>query len=382
MAMTAQRIVSADGHIDLPTLPADLFRAEAPGGLRERMPRVVEHNDGPAWVAEDGAVLARVGGIGTAGRPYRPGEVHRHDRMAAAGLLGDMAAGRMRPARPDLRAADQDLDGVAAEAVYGVLQILQKLAPDVAGATARIYNDFAAGFAAARPDRFATIASLPHAAPEDSAVELRRAAGLGLRGAELSLGHDLLPLWREEWEPLWTAAEEASMPLHLHTIGPPIDTRSVQTPRHLRSWLGTWLTRFQLQIVEHLGALVFGGVLDAHPGLRVVLGECGIGWIAYVLERMDLEWDEQFRDIGLSLPPSGLWQRQCFATFQVDRTGLALLDRVGPHTIMWGNDYPHGDGTWPDSVSIIDDQFAGVDEKDARLVLHDNAARLYRLDLG
>jgi predicted TIM-barrel fold metal-dependent hydrolase len=285
----------------------------------------------------------------------------------------------MRPSRPDLRAVDQDLDGVAGEAVYGVLQILQKLAPDVAAATARIYNDFAARFAAVRPDRFATIASLPHAAAEESAAELRRVASAGLRGAELSLGHDLLPLWREEWEPLWEAAEETGLPLHLHTIGPPIDTGFVQSPRHLRSWLGTWLTGFQLQIVEHVGALVFGGVLDRHPRMRVVLGECGIGWIAYVLERMDLEWDEQFRDLGLSLPPSGLWKRQCFATFQIDGAGLALLDRVGAHTIMWGNDYPHGDGTWPDSAPIIAEQFAGVEPAAARLVLHDNAASLYRL---
>jgi hypothetical protein len=73
------------------------------------------------------------------------------------------------------------------------------------------------------------------------------------------------------------------------------------------------------------------------------------GWIPYILDHMDLEWEDQFKDLDLKMKPSDYWRRQCYATYQSDRIGIKLLDEIGEDNIMWGSDFPHPDGIWPDS---------------------------------
>ena len=79
----------------------------------------------------------------------------------------------------------------------------------------------------------------------------------------------------------------------------------------------------------------------------------------------------------LTMPPSGYWQRQMSATFQVDEAGLLLADRIGVHTLLWGNDFPHGDGVWPDSRAVIDKQFSSIPDTTRRAITYDNAVRIY-----
>jgi len=67
--------------------------------------------------------------------------------------------------------------------------------------------------------------------------------------------------------------------------------------------------------------LVYGGVFEKFPNLVVVFGESGIGWIPYVLEHMDHEWEDQFKDLTLTMRPSEYWKRNCRATYQSDRVG-------------------------------------------------------------
>ena len=76
-------------------------------------------------------------------------------------------------------------------------------------------------------------------------------------------------------------------------------------------------------------------------------------------------------------PPSEYWRGQMFATFQIDRTGLANLDSIGEDTVMWGSDFPHPDGTWPDSLEILEPQLEGLGEPARRKVLYENARSLY-----
>src|SRR5439155_746770 len=91
------------------------------------------------------------------------------------------------------------------------------------------------------------------------------------------------------------------------------------------------------------------GFCDAHPDRYA-----GLAWIPYVLDRMDAEWEDQFKDLSLTMRPSEYWRRQCRATFQSDRIGIKLLDDLGHDTIMWGSDFPHPDGVWPDSSEFIE----------------------------
>ena len=101
-----------------------------------------------------------------------------------------------------------------------------------------------------------------------------------------------------------------------------------------------------------LTSMIFGGVLERFPRMRLVLGESGIGWIPYILWRMDAEWEDQFKDLSLTMPPSEYWKRQCWATYQTDPIGVKLLDELGADKVMWGSDFPHPDGVWPDSKRV------------------------------
>ena len=376
-------MISADGHIDLPCLPGELFVDGAPAELRDRMPRVVERAGARHWVSARGESLGLHGGMGSAGRRYEPGVIHRADRMAETGLYDDQAQGVMRTTIPELRLKDQDRDGVVGEVVYGILGASSRLDDEeVASAVMRIYNDFAAEFTRAAPERFALIGCLPAATPEDAAAELRRCAELGLGGGELPMRVDMRPLWREEWEPLWQAADDTGLPLHVHTIGGRRDLTWLEDrERHYLKWLATYLTSFQLGMADVIAAVIFGGALERHPEVKVVIGESGLGWIPYVLERMDYEWEDQFRGLELTMKPSEYWHRQMFATFQVDETGIALLDRIGEDNVMWGSDFPHPDGVWPDSREYIERQLGHLHPGVRRKLVYENAARLYGFPL-
>ena len=130
-------------------------------------------------------------------------------------------------------------------------------------------------------------------------------------------------------------------------------------------------------MADVLAAIVFGGALERHPDVRVVIGESGLGWIPYVLERMDYEWEDQFRGLELKMRPSEYWRRQMYATFQLDETGIAMLDRIGEDNVMWGSDFPHPDGVWPDSQEMIERQLGHLPAETRRKLVCDNAARVY-----
>jgi len=134
-------IISADCHVDLIWLPPDLFTANASAELKERMPHVIDSDEGPLWVSKKGARFGLQNGMGSAGRKYEPGVIHRADRMAATGLYEDGARGIRRLTDPDLRIRDQDLDGVRGEVLYGILGASQRLQdPEAATEVMRIYN--------------------------------------------------------------------------------------------------------------------------------------------------------------------------------------------------------------------------------------------------
>src|SRR5437762_10683420 len=96
-------VISADCHVDLIWLPPDLFTANAPAGVKDRMPFVTEGPRGKEWVTKNGASFGLDAGMGSAGRQYVTGAIHRSDRMASTGLYEDGRKGVRRLTDPDLR---------------------------------------------------------------------------------------------------------------------------------------------------------------------------------------------------------------------------------------------------------------------------------------
>ena len=94
---------------------------------------------------------------------------------------------------------------------------------------------------------------------------------------------------------------------------------------------------------------------------------------------MDFEFEDQYHDLPLKLKPSEYWRRQCKATFQYDRVGTKLIDEMGVETLMWGSDYPHPDGVWPESAKYISEQFKHLPDDVTRKMTCENAGKFYGL---
>jgi predicted TIM-barrel fold metal-dependent hydrolase len=378
--MRYQRI-SADCHIDLPWIPPDLFTANASALLKDRMPFVKEGPDGPFWTSRNGTSFGLWGGVGPAGSKYEAGKHHRVDVMASTGLYDDGRKGIARPTDPTLRARDMDRDGVQAEVIYGILGAATRLNDhEAATEMFHIYNDWLVDFCGHDPDRFIGLACLPYGDIDAAVAEVHRVAKLGFKGIELSCSWEMEPMWHPQWEPLWAAIDEVGIPLHFHTfpsVSPAL--REQYTGLTQRALMYSGLCLFQLTLANILTALMGRAVFERYPNVKIAFGESGIGWIPYVLDRMDFEYEDQYKDLPLKLKPSEYWRRQCKATFQYDRVGTKLIDEMGVETLMWGSDYPHPDGVWPESEKYIGEQFKHLPEDVTRKMTCENAGRFYGL---
>jgi len=378
--MRYQRI-SADCHIDLPMLAPDLFTANASAALRDRMPYVTDGPDGPFWTCKNGGSFGLLNGVGPAGQKLVPGQNYRVDVMAATGLYEDGKKGHRHPTDPVLRAKDMDRDGVQAEVIFGILGAATRLNdPVAANEMFRIYNDWLVDFCRHDPDRFIGLACLPYGDIDAAVKEIHRVAKLGLRGVELSCSWDMEAMWHPVWEPLWKAIHEVELPLHFHTFPAlPPGVLDKQSGRTRRAAFFTVVSGFQMNLVNILAAVIGAAVLERYPHVRISFGESGIGWIPYALDRMDFEWEDRFRDLGLTMKPSDYWRRQCKGTFQFDRIGGKLIEEMGVESLMWGSDYPHADGVWPESSKYIEEQFGHLPAEVTHKITCENAGKFYGL---
>ena len=377
------KVISADCHIDLIWLPPDLFTANASRELKDRMPFVTDGEKGPVWVSNSGAQFGLRNGMGSGGREYIPGQIHRSDRMAAEGLFEDGKKGIRRLTDPELRIKDQDRDGVQAEVLFGILGAGMRLNdPEAATEMMRVYNEWLADFCDTHPDRFAGLAAIPNHDIGAAVAEIGRVVKRGgLRGLEVANTLDMKPLYDPNWAPLWKAIHDSGLPMHFHTIGSKKPDMDAMPPLQARQAHAVYITGFQLGMARILMEIIYSGVLEEYPDIRVVIAESGTGWIPYILERMDLEWEDQYKDLTLTMKPSEYWYRQCKATYQSDKIGVRLIDLLGEDNVMWGSDFPHPDGIWPDSQSFIENELGGLPAKTRAKIVCGNAARLYGFPL-
>jgi len=373
------KIVSADCHMDLFYLPMDTFTSRAPGNLKDRVPRVINIDGKPTWVG-DGAVMG--GHAAWMGRGQM--NSYRGVRMAESGWEPS------HPPDPKLRLADLDLDSVDAEVIYGIRFIEDSIKnPEVIAATYRAYNDFIAEFCSYDARRFIGIGNIPACSAEAATEEIRRIGkhGLGLRGAMFDWFNGPDPIWHSMWEPMWEAAEENEVALSFHigvghgtTTCGPMSVEQKLKGNVPRVSAATHQAVVAMQADECLVGILLCGALERHPGLRVVMAESHIGWIPYILERLDTKYKEgAYKDL-ISTPPGELFQRQVWATFQDDRVGALLAREYGADSFCWASDYPHNDGVWPDSQSFIRDTLGHLDDDLKRKLTFSNAVRLYNLD--
>jgi uncharacterized protein len=358
-------IYSCDDHLDLSAVPRDVWESRVPRSQAERAPRVVTGDKGAMWVCED-----RV--MGRSGMPANREAVKALSAIGRAGIDDD----GYRAGRPELRLHDMDRDGLAASVIYGPLSLGFPIRdPALQEACYAAWNDWAVEeFNAAAPDRLCVLAFLPGHSPEAAAAELERCAGLGHRGA--IIGAFDIDLGDRAWDRLWSAAEATGLPISFHIKG--------GTSSKLSYRIGKWQSAayasvLPLQLDEPLAIMLFGGALERHPQFTLVLAESGVGWLPYFLARMDMEWEalRDKLDDAPSRPPSELFGRQVFATFEEEPLAAQLLPLLGSDSCMWASDYPHTDSTFPESRRAIDETLGPLPVEDVRKITATNCARLY-----
>jgi len=133
-----------------------------------------------------------------------------------------------------------------------------------------------------------------------------------------------------------------------------------------------------------MGTLVLGGVFERHPGLKVVCVEADAGWVPHYMYRLDHAYKRHryWLPAGQELTrlPSEYFAEHIYVTFQDDWVAFKTADLLNWHRLMWANDFPHSDSTWPNSQAVLAKQAAHLTDDERDLVLHDNVAELYGLD--
>jgi predicted TIM-barrel fold metal-dependent hydrolase len=363
--MDTAALYSCDDHLDLRAVPPTVWESRLPKELRDRGPQVVERDGQKVWLCED-----RV--LGQSGQPANSAIAKSLSAIGRAGIEDD----GYRPGTPKLRLEDMDLDGLRASVIYGPLALGFPIAdPDLQTACYAAWNDWAVEeFNAADPDRLCVLAFLPSHSSQAAAAELSRCAEIGHRGAILSVFD--ADLGDPNWDRVWSAAEEASLPISFHIRGGSWSGLSYRMGKWQSAAFATILP---LQLDEPLATMIFSGALERHPGLTVVLAESGLGWLPYFLARMDLEWRalKDKLDYAPSIPPSELFHRQVMATFEEDEMAAEVIPVLGADSCMWASDYPHTDSTFPHSREAVEDTLGALPEDVRRKITAGNCARLY-----
>lgn len=379
-------MISVDDHIDLQYLPADLWTSRLPARLSEVAPRVVEEEHGYAWVCGDRRWGTWAGGPVKGPRPAR-------DFKTALERGGVDEPGVLRPTIPELRLSDMTRDGIEASFMFGPIQSFVADDPELRVAIHRAYNEWLVELCSAAPTRLFGVAALPGLAEDrDAAIaELYRIASeTSLKQVNFLVGQ-ANDLYRPEWEPFWAAAEETGLVVSFHVGGASpkgglasLASHSGERPANVFAFSKAFITAF----VDTFHGLLAEGVLDRHPGAKVLLAEVGLGWLPWLVHEMDYRYErlldrraywEARGGIHLTMPPSEVWKRNFWVTFQDDPVGLAQIEFCNEDHLLWASDYPHPDSTFPDSRKIAEEQMARLTPAQRRKILRDNALALYGL---
>jgi aminocarboxymuconate-semialdehyde decarboxylase len=300
-------------------------------------------------------------------------EIAQQDGRYGALIAGRVQAGPILPTLLDLprRLAAMDATGVDVQVLASWIDLTAYALDEASGARySRMFNEALAATAATHPDRFRALATVPLQAPERAAAELRHAVtALGLVGAEIATTVDGLELDDPGLEPFWAAAEELRALVVVHPYAS-LAGRSVS-----RYALGNLLGNPAESTIA-IGHVIFGGVLERHPDLRLVFVHGG-GFAPYQIGRWDRGYRTDFRGAAehLTRSPAEWLRALYFDTVLHSAQSLRhLIDVVGVEHVLLGSDYPFVMGE-PEPVRALD-EIAGLDDQARDRIAHGTLAAL------
>jgi predicted TIM-barrel fold metal-dependent hydrolase len=373
MLPTSAQIVSVDDHvIEHPTVWADRL----PQRLREAGPRVAMAPDGnQTWIYE-GEVAGNFALNAVAGKDPKDFGIDPRSYYDMLPGCHDISE----------RIKDMDLEGVWAQLCFpnmgGFAGGVFARSKDrtLALECVRAYNDFIIDeWCAAYPDRQIPLAMTPYWDVDATVAEINRVAAKGAKSITFPELPDRLglPSWHSDhWDPILAAASEAALPLSLHFGSGGVPQTS---PEAMGENLTVGISLFGLNSVTATAELLLSPVFHKFPNLKVALSEGGIGWIPYIVERIDYVWERHswYNAVNRDVRPSDLFKDHLFGCFISDNAGVMARDLIGVDNIMFESDYPHSDSQWPHTRKILENVMADVPDEDAHKMVEWNARKLY-----
>ncbi len=375
-------IIDSDAHVNE---PPDLWQTRVPEKWKERAPKVLHTEKGDIWSFDDGKRLRPLGLTATSGLSFL--------QFQPAGLTYET----IRPGsfEPKARLEDLDIDGIYAQILYPSVTLsgasMYAEEPELQRLCVRAYNEWLAEFAEGSGGRLVPLAIMPTTNVKDAVAELEWALAHGHKGAVISTfpNGSLSP--SDEDEPFWALARQHDLPISIH-IGSfmrptgggtaPAKQIDMQSLAFLGRAGEAKAGGHALPVVSDL---LFAGIWETYPDLKIVLVESNIGWIPTLLEQTDdmflryrffTKAVEQMKSM-----PSAIFRRQFWATFMIDTVGMELRHRLNLDHIMWSTDYPHTGCDWPNSRTVIERVFRGIPKDQVKKFLCDNVRDLYHLDV-
>jgi predicted TIM-barrel fold metal-dependent hydrolase len=248
----------------------------------------------------------------------------------------------------------------------------------------RAYNDWLVEEWLSVSPRFIAQCISPMWDPDLAAAEIARAVKNGHLGVIWHGAPDVLGLPHfndPHWDPVYRLCSELGVPVCLHQGGGmPRLANPPNIALNTRSAVGaTKSISLNMQLIINI---LFSGVLDRFPGLKLVTVESGIGWIPYVLELADHEYERlRVYDDGLKVRPSENFRNHIWANFWFEHIGIENRHHIGVENIIYETDFPHPTTTWPHSKQRREECLAAVPPEERQLLLMDNAIKLYQLDV-
>ncbi len=383
------RYVSGDSHLEI---DSKYWIDRVPREHRDRAPRLVRlPNGADAWMIE--------------GVPPRQ---NASDIYGGKGRDEWMPFGQRYEGTPgtgtgEQRLREQDQDGIDAEVLFPAQRAGPRLWRNIVDdepyrAVVRAYNDFLAeDYCSADPDRLIGVGVIPRTNVDDAIAELEHCAKLGLRAIVLLAFPSGRVYPTPEDDRFWAAALDSGLAVTVHvefdrsTEKGPLFNYARQ-PKELGSNRGAGIVE-QLTNEKfcRLGAvnavqLIFAGVFDRFPNLRIDFAENQIGWIPFFLEMADvryerhISWAQRLLDVKpLARKPSEYIREHCYWGFQHDRVGVELRHHLGVDRVIWATDFPHQESDWPNSLEVMDESFAGVPEDERYRMVCGNAIEFFHL---
>jgi predicted TIM-barrel fold metal-dependent hydrolase len=367
-------IISVDDHL---VEPPGMFDGRLAREFADRAPRVVETEEGHEVWQFDGRIFFQVGLNAVVGRP-------RQDWVVEPTRFDEMRPGCYEIGA---RVRDMDINGVWASVnfpsqITGFCgAVFSRCSdPDLGLAVTRAWNDwFYDEWYSPAPDRIVPMGITYLGDPEEGAAEIRRNAARGFTGVTLPeqphrIGME--PIFSSWWDPIIAACAETDTVICLH-VG---STGVVDMPPGA-PMVALGATLFGQLSLAACAEWLWSGYPVKYPDLKIAMSEGGIGWVAMLHDRLENIVDRsgygryfQSRELR---PAEVLHRNFWFCTID-DPSTISTRHTVGIDHIMFETDYPHGDGTWPDSQHVFEEFYGSLPADEIAKISHENAAALFR----